>query len=121
MRKVKIMQSTSWVDHYSNPVFFPAAGDWQEVNDKEYQEIRMAVQYANQNNKDTNCVYQLVEYSDEITQHVYASATAFKEEMKLREKAEKKRKAADIAKRKAATQKRKRTQLEKLKAELGEE
>lgn len=125
MRKVKIIKSTIYVDtyddYYTRNVLYPAAGDWQEVDDAEYEEIRMAVQHANKNKKNHDGVYVLVEYSDEISTEVFTSARNFKEKI-LRQKArEEKKKAEAKAKREATARDRKKKQLEKLKAELGED
>lgn len=123
MRKVRIIRTTTYGDYYydNQSILFPASGDWQDVDDKEYQEICMAVQYANRTNKGSDWFYLLAEYSDKITQDVYASATAFKEEMKRQKEAEEKKKAEAKAKRKITERERKKKQLQKLKKELGEE
>lgn len=122
MRKVKILKATSQFDYdryYESALFHPVAGDWEEVSDKEYNEIRDALRYANQSSSH-DFHYIIVEYSEETKEEMFSSASDFKEQMK--KKKEKEDKAREDAKRKRdeKAQERKRKQLEKLKKELGE-
>lgn len=122
MRKVKIIKASSQFDYdgyYESSLFHPVAGDWEEVSDKEYGEIRDALLYANrESNRDFH--YIIVEYSEKTKDEMFASASDFKEQMK--KKKEKENKAREVAKQKRdeKAQERKRKQLEKLKKELGE-
>lgn len=122
MRKVKILKATPQIDcdgYYESSLFHPVAGDWEEVSDEEYREIRDALLYANQtSNRDFR--YIIVEYSEETKEEMFSSASDFKEKMK--KKKEKQDRAREDAKRKRdeKAQERKRKQLEKLKKELGE-
>ena len=126
-RKIKIIASAThhlsadyYGDYYDSvTVLYPAAGDWEEVTDKEYQEYQEAVMYANMKAREKH--YVLIEYSDSITPDVFKSAKEFKEKQKRDKEREEQKKAEAKKKREESALKRKQKQLEKLKRELGEE
>lgn len=122
VRKVKVIRADraidTYDDYYSRNVFYPAAGDWEEMTNKEYMELSEAVQYANSQSRDG--YYFLVEYGDHIIEDVFKSASDFKEKMRKAQERDEKRKAEEKRKKEERAQERKRKQLEKLKRELGE-
>lgn len=126
MRKVKILYSKFFADnydgYYDTSVLFPAAGDWDEVDDKEYAELSEAVAYANcmPSTKQREGKYFLVEYSDTMREEVFRSTAEFKQKMIEAQRKDAERAAEEKRKRDEKAQERKRKQLEKLKRELGE-
>jgi hypothetical protein len=121
MRKVKVIKSEmniSYDDCYASSIFYPAAGDWEEVSDSGYKELQEAVSYANR--ASGNGRYFLIEYSDNINEEVFKSASDFKSKMLKQRQKEEKAKEEAKRKRDEKALERKRKQLEKLKKELEE-
>jgi len=118
--KVKIIKAHVIYDYdgyQDNTLFYPVAGDWEEVNQKEYLEIKDAIKYANMNSSDVK--YLLIEYSENTKDEMFKSASDFKDKIKKREEAEQKQKEEAKQKREEKAMERKKKQLEKLKRELG--
>lgn len=121
--KVKIIKSMCYIDshddYYSASLFYPVAGDWEEVTFKEKLELEDAIRYANSTVREGR--YFLVEYSDDIREEVFKGAKDFLDKMEKERKKEELRKQEYARKKEEKAQERKRKQLEKLKKELGEE
>jgi len=120
-RKVKVIKSDyqidNYDDYYSQSVLYPVGGDWTEVTQKEYQEISEALHWANQKRHQ----YILVEYDDNTVDEMFKDALDFKDTIKKRKEKEQRAKEIAAEKKAKAAKERKRKQLEKLKAEFGED
>lgn len=121
-RKVKVILASAYIDDYddlySHTVLYPAAGDWEEIDDKDYTKLAQAVAYANSRNPKGR--YVLIEYSEDTMEVMFKSASDFIKKME-KDEADRKRKAEEAKrKREEKAMERKRKQLEKLKKELGE-
>ncbi len=124
--KVKVIMAT-YSDCYEcegNSTFFPVAGDWEEIDEKDYPKYREAVVQANMRlrkaRKWSNESYVLISYDDNTSERVFADASAFVQAQKDAAAEEERKKAEAKRKRDAAAKERKRKQFEKLKKELGE-
>jgi hypothetical protein len=119
--KVKVLRCDlivdNYDDYYTRSVFYPVAGDWQEVTAEEREQIREAIRYAN---RKTNASYVLIEYNENTVDEMFADAKDFMDKMRQAEKREQARREEEKRKREEKSQERKRKQLEKLKKELGE-
>jgi hypothetical protein len=119
--KVKVIRCERLIDnyddYYTRSVFYPVAGDWQEVTAEEREQIREAVRYAN---RKTDASYVLIEYNENTLDEMFADAKDFMDKIRKIEKREQERREAERLKREEKAQERKRKQLEKLKKELGE-
>lgn len=122
--KVKILRSESIIDsyddYYTRSVFYPVSGDWDEVTAQEREKIREAIRYAN-SKRNRDGYYFMVEYSEDFTDEVFASAQDFLEKQRKAQEREERRKEEERRKKEERALERKRKQLEKLKKELGEE
>lgn len=125
MRKVKIIKVYDMNDYggydYMGPpyVLCPASGDWEEVDNSLFSEIKQSIEIANRNSATKGFRYILAEYSTSTIEDVFDSADEFVKEMQRREEArlqEQERKRIQNAEK---AKERKRKQLEKLKKELG--
>lgn len=124
VRKVKVIRGDraidTYDDYYTRSIFFPASGDWEEMNNQEYMDLQEAVRYANMQSRDGS-YYFTIEYTENMIEDVFQSASDFKRKMREREKKENERKEAERRRRDEKAKERKRKQLEKLKRELGDE
>lgn len=120
--KVKVIRGDHLVDgyddYYTRSVFYPVAGDWQEVTAEERERIREAISYANR--KVGTGFYFLIEYNENTLDEMFADAKEFADKMRKVQEKEEARRAEEKRKRDEKSAERKRKQLEKLKRELGE-
>lgn len=119
--KVKVIRSDTYIDsyddYYTRSVFYPVAGDWQEVTVEEREQIREAINYAN---RKSSTSYILIEYNENTLDEMFADAKDFMDKMRKAEKREQEQLKKLKREREEKAKERKRKQLEKLKKELGE-
>jgi hypothetical protein len=120
--KVKVLRSVtgySDIDYDGCNLLYPVSADWEEVTAERREEIRDAVNMANQMRRNDG-YYFMVEYHEGTVSELFADASAFAEKIRKEKEREERRRADEKARRDSKAAERKRRQFEKLKEELGE-